>query len=237
MNAPLLVHITAGGVGIITGYVALFAAKGARVHRRSGMLFVFSMVTMAVSGAVMAAFRGESGNMVAGMLTAYLVVTGMSTVRDPSAGTRRLDVGAMLVGLTVGVGGLALGIDSASRGEAVRDGSPVPMLILFGAIALASSLSDLRVMRAGGVRGPARMRRHLWRMCVSLFIAAGSFFMGQADELPEALRVFPLLAIPSFLPLVVIPYWLWRVRGRRKPRAPRAAGAASSPEGALAGAG
>ena len=33
MRLILLVHILAGGLGLITGYVALYAAKGASLHR------------------------------------------------------------------------------------------------------------------------------------------------------------------------------------------------------------
>jgi hypothetical protein len=73
-------------------------------------------------------------------------------------------------------------------------------------------LSDLRVRRAGGVRGVPRLRRHLWRMCVALFIAAASFFLGQADEIPERLRVFPVLFVLGFAPLLAMAYWLWRIR-------------------------
>ena len=218
MQAPLLIHIAAGGVGIVTGYVALFAAKGAGLHRRSGMLFVFAMVTMATSGAVIGAFRGQLGNVIAGLLTAYMVITALATLRPPTAGSRRLAAGLMLVGLAVGVASMARALDSLSRGETTSNGVPVAMLLLFGAIALASGLSDIRMLRPGGIRGVPRLRRHLWRMCFALFIATGSFFLGQADELPESLRVFPLLAIPAFLPLLVMPYWLCRVRARRASR-------------------
>jgi hypothetical protein len=54
---------------------------------------------------------------------------------------------------------------------------------------------------------------------------SGSFFLGQADELPEPLRVFPLLAVPAFLPLLVMLYWLWRVRVRQAFRGIIGAGA------------
>jgi hypothetical protein len=59
--------------------------------------------------------------------------------------------------------------------------------------------------------------------------ASGSFFLGQADEIPEPLRIYPLLAIPTFLPLVALLWWLWRVRIRRSSRG---VVAASSPEAA-----
>jgi hypothetical protein len=48
-------------------------------------------------------------------------------------------------------------------------------------------------------------------MCFSLFIASGSFFLGQAKVIPKPIRIFPLLAIPALLPLVLMLYWLARV--------------------------
>ena len=46
----LLVHFLAGGLGLVFGYVALSAAKGAPLHRKSGMLFVYAMLTRRSSG-------------------------------------------------------------------------------------------------------------------------------------------------------------------------------------------
>ena len=48
-------------------------------------------------------------------------------------------------------------------------------------------------------------------MCFSLFIASGSFFLGQAKVIPKPIRIFQLLAIPALLPLVLLLYWLARV--------------------------
>ena len=40
MQTMLLIHIAGGAVGIVTGYLALLAAKGASLHRRAGVVFV-----------------------------------------------------------------------------------------------------------------------------------------------------------------------------------------------------
>ncbi|MDQ4044936.1 MAG: hypothetical protein M3173_05755 [Chloroflexota bacterium] len=211
----LLVHIAAGGLAIAAGYVALLAAKGARLHRQSGILFVYSMVTMAVVGAGMAAVHAQPGNVIAGLLATYLVVTALTTVRPSTAASRRLDAGAMLVALAVGLTGVTLGLHTLVVGDGTLDEAPAAVFLIFGAVALLSCASDLRMMRSGGLRGAPRLARHLWRMCFALFIAAGSFFLGQADEIPEWLRILPLLAIPAFLPLLVMVYWLWRIRIRQ----------------------
>ena len=214
MRMTLLVHVVAGSLAIVSGYVALFAAKGAKVHRRAGMVFVGSMVVMGLFGAGMAAFKAEPVNVVAGLVASYLVVTGLTTVRPASPGSRRLDAGTMLVALATGLASLALGTAALVLGEGTPAGPYAPLFLVFGTIAFLSGVADLRMLRAGGIRGPRRLARHLWRMCVGLFIAAGSFFLGQADEIPEQIRIFPLLLFASFLPLLAMLYWLWRVRIR-----------------------
>jgi hypothetical protein len=70
-------------------------------------------------------------------------------------------------------------------------------------------------MRTARLDDARRLARHLWRMCYALFIASMSFFLGQTDEIPEALRITPLLVLLAFLPALVMLYWLWRVRYRR----------------------
>ncbi len=55
-------------------------------------------------------------------------------------------------------------------------------------------------------------------MSFSLFIASGSFFLGQARVIPKPLRIYPLLEALALLPLAAMVYWLWRVRGKRPMR-------------------
>jgi uncharacterized membrane protein len=54
----LLFHIAGGALGLVSGFVALYAAKGARLHRRSGMLFVYAMLATCAAGVAIAAGSG-----------------------------------------------------------------------------------------------------------------------------------------------------------------------------------
>lgn len=54
-------------------------------------------------------------------------------------------------------------------------------------------------------------------MCFALFIGAISFFIGQADVIPEPFRIRPLLALPVLAVLVTMFFWLWRLRRKRCP--------------------
>ena len=85
------------------------------------------------------------------------------------------------------------------------------LLVAVGIAVTATALGFDAVSRGG-----VREGRHLWRMLFALYIAAASFFLGQADVLPEAIRIPALLAIPAFAPLLAMVYWLWRVLVRRR---------------------
>lgn len=220
MGVTLLFHVVAGGLGLVSGYVALYASKGAPLHRRSGLVFTAVMLAMTVSGAFLALAESAAPaiNVPAALVTAYLVVTGLTAVRPaPAALAPWLARGALLVALAVGLVALGFGVEAIVLGRG-RDGMPAFPFFLFGIVGLLGATGDLRLLRSGELRGAARLTRHLWRMTFALLIAAMSFFLGQADEFPAAIRRPPLLALPVLAVLATLLYWLWRVRVRRSLR-------------------
>ena len=211
----LFVHILAGGIALLSGAVALAAAKGGGLHRRSGRLFVYAMVTMALGGATIALVRGAapSINVPAGLMTTYLVLTALTTVRPRSATSRALDRGAMIFGFVVGLASVISGIVTLATIPGPAKGMAYP-LFMFGMVGLGGARSDRKMLRNDGLRGTPRLRRHLWRMCAALLIATGSFFLGQAQVFAAPIRDSGLLPVPVFAVLAAMLYWLWRVRAR-----------------------
>jgi hypothetical protein len=218
MRMLFVVHIVAGSLGLLTGYLALYAAKGEGLHRKSGMFFVYAMLTMCAGGLVLAITRNNAWTLVnssAALMTAYLVVTSLLTVRPPSAAEARpLQVGATLVAIAVGATDLGFGVGAAANGGS-WNGVPAFPFFLFGTVGVLGTAGDLRVLRSGALQGARRLTRHLWRMSFALFIAAMSFFFGQAKVIPKPIRIPALLAVPVLAVLVTLLYWLWRVRVRR----------------------
>ena len=100
MGVSLVAHIAAGGVAILTGFIALYAAKGAQLHRKSGTVFVYAMIAMAILGGTLAAVRNKApqGNVPVAFLTLYLVITALISVKVPRVAPRRWDFGLMLLG-------------------------------------------------------------------------------------------------------------------------------------------
>ena len=216
MDMTLVVHIAAGSLSLVSGFIALYAAKGATLHRKAGMIFVGAMLIMCALGTWIAAARNVAAamNVPAGIVTAYLVATSVATVRPRFAASRYIDVTAMLVALAVGSVCAVFAVQAVQNGG-TRNGMPAFPFFLFGIIALLGTAGDVRMLRHGLPRGAARIARHLWRMTFALFVATMSFFFGQAQVIPEPLRKPPLLALPVVAVLVTMLYWLWQVRVRQ----------------------
>src|SRR6202045_455290 len=77
---------------------------------------------------------------------------------------------------------------------------------------LLAAAGDIHMLMRGGVFGAKRIARHLWRMCFGWFIATGSFFLGQQQVFPAWLRGSPALLVPAVLPLVLLIFWMIRIR-------------------------
>jgi hypothetical protein len=209
--ALMPLHVMGGILGLISGYIALVATKGQSWHRRSGMVFVSAMVVMSLSGAVVAAVdnRNNGVSIVAGVLAFYLVTTAMLTVRPRPGYAPALDRIAMIFAGTLSVFCAIAAVDMARRGRPEAYAS-----VMFAVVAAAAAIGDRRVLRAGRIAGVWRLRRHLWRMCFAMWIAAASFFWGPQGRVPEALRIPVLQAFCVLLPIGVMVYWLWRTRSR-----------------------
>jgi hypothetical protein len=211
----LPIHIAAGGLALVLGAVALLVKKGGPTHRRSGLLFVYAMVVMATTAAIL-------GNVVGGLMTLYFVGTALTTVRPPSPWTRRIHAAALTFAVGLALLAIVGGIRDINSPLLSPGGVPFRtigvMSFILAAVLLLAATGDLRIMRSGMLRGRPRLARHLWRMCFALFIAAGSFFSIRervATVLPEPFTTGPMRALPIVLLFGAMFYWLWRVRGGR----------------------
>jgi hypothetical protein len=153
-------------------------------------------------------------------MSAYFVVTALTTVRPPTAWTRRLNIAAVVVALGLVLVDLSLGVKALASPRLTLDGVPFFMLFFLATIMGLAAIGDVRVIWSGALRGGPRLARHLWRMCFALFIAAGSFFSIRARVarvLPEPLTTPTARLLPVLFVFAAMFYWLWRVRSRRRP--------------------
>jgi len=213
MRSPLLfLHIIAGTLGMLSGFVAVFLRKGSRQHGLAGNVFVISMLCLSASGVYLAIMKSQPGNILGGTLTFYLVATAWITARRRDGAPGIFDWGALLVVLAVGATQVTYGIEAAMSQTGLKYAYPPGPYFFMGSVALLAATGDVRVLVRGGISGTQRIARHLWRMCFALFIAAASIFLARQQIFPAILRKTGTLVLLSFLPLLLMIFWLIRVR-------------------------
>lgn len=197
---------------MLAGALAIGFPKGSRGHRLAGNVFVICMLTVSAVGAYLGFMKSEADNVLGGIFGFYLVAAAWATARRRETETWTLDWSAPPVALAVAAINIFWGMEVARGRIAVKDQSPAGAYFFFGILALFSAAGDLRMLLRGGISGRRRLARHLWRMCFGWFIATVSFFLGQKQVFPAWLQGSNAFLIPAFLPLVLLVFWLIRVR-------------------------
>src|SRR3954462_12420945 len=157
MQPLLAIHIVGATVALLAGVVALSSAKGRTLHRRSGTVFVVAMVSMCTAAIVLAAFKAQTMNLIAGILTAYLVITALMTVRRFDRRSPVIDIGLMIVALGLGLTTLGFGIAALASPTGMLYGLPPYPFFMFGLGGTLGAVGDWRERHAHGLRGVARL--------------------------------------------------------------------------------
>jgi hypothetical protein len=208
----LLLHICGGTLGVISGFVAVSLRKGSRRHALAGTLFVTSMMVLAASGAFMAILKSQPGNILGGTLTLYLVATAWLTAKRREGSPGIADWIGLLFAAAIASVALTLAFEAATSQTGLKNGFPAWPYAMFGSIALLSTIGDVRMIARRGISGTQRIARHLWRMCFAFFVASASVFLARAHLFPAIMRKTGALFLVSFLPLILMIFWLIRIR-------------------------
>jgi hypothetical protein len=211
-------HIAGGLIALMAGTAAIAGRKGGALHASAGTWFCAAMLLLGVTAAILEPFRPVPGSPVGGIMVCYFILTGWMTVRRRDGRPGWIEKTACAAAL--GFAGLMAW--GGFTGETTPAG-PGPVFALAG-VCLLAGLGDLKAILRK-LSPVQRLSRHLWRMCFAFFIATGSFFLGQQDVLPRAVRGSLILFALAFAPFAVMAWWLVRLRfgkalARLKLRAP-----------------
>jgi hypothetical protein len=206
MNILMGIHIAGGILALPAGAVAVAARKGGALHARAGTLFFASMLVLGVTASILEPFRSPPGSPVGGIMVCYFVATSWVAARRRDGTTGRFEIIACAAALTMA----ALMIWGGFTGATTPAGSGPIFALAF--VCLIAGLLDLNAILRARLSPAQRIARHLWRMCFAFFIATGSFFLGQQDVLPAAVRGSPILFVLAFAPFAVMAFWLIRAR-------------------------
>lgn len=212
MTSTMIIHVTFGGVAILSGFVGLFSKKGHLAHRVAGRVFVISMVAMALAGSLIAFQKPEMITLIAGLFTIYLVISAIVTVRSTLLLHSWQGFVMGFCAFCIGLSGIYYGYQANLSADKLYDGFPAVPYLFFGGLALLSAGMDLKIIVQKHINGSYKIARHAWRMCLALFIAAGSLFDGPGTKMfPDALQGSSLLLVPQGIVVLLLTYWLFRI--------------------------
>src|SRR5205085_3602948 len=141
----LAIHIAAGGLAIVLGAIALLAKKGRDHHRRSGLLFVYAMLVLGATAALLGFRKSPTdGNVFGGLMTVYFVGTALTTVRPVSSWTRRSNVAALIVAVGLALVDIAGGVKAFNSPRGLLNGVPFVMHFFIAGVIIMAATVDVR---------------------------------------------------------------------------------------------
>ncbi|MFC4350967.1 hypothetical protein ACFOW6_05370 [Fodinicurvata halophila] len=204
-------HILAGFVALGAAGVAVAAAKGSPLHRRSGNVYVLAMLVVTITTLGLVMLRPNAFLLGIGIFSFYFVFTGWRSAKQRDGRARAIDVSAAFLmavtALAMAGWGLAGLLDSVGKDRSI-------ILLVFAAIGLSMAISDLRDWRKGPITGKARIARHLTRMLGGSIATITAAVVVNLTFLPQLVGWLGPTALIT--PLIV---W-WNVRLLRPHRAP-----------------
>ncbi len=181
----LILHIATGFTALVTGLFAIVSRKGGKLHKRSGSIFFWCMVTVAITAVVLSAIRGNAFLLHIGLFALYQAHGGWSSIRNKALLPAAQDWALLAIGAVNGIWMLT---------------TLNPVLMVFGGISVLLAFTDTRTFvhtaRGGKAAPTAWLQRHIGMM-IGTYIATTTAF------LLTALRTLDLGMIVWLAPTVI----------------------------------
>lgn len=218
------VHIGLGAAAVAAGAAALAAPKGRPIHVGAGRVFAVAMGGAAALGAVLGLANPESLYITfhAGVLALTLILSGWLSARMRSGRLSRAMIAIGLVNAANAAGLIVAGFQAQASPNGLLLGFAAEDYFFLAGMAGVATAGDASLLFRKTLSPRHHIARHLWRMGLGFFIAAGSAFTGPgAGAFPEAVRQSGVLALPELAIAALILFWLALTLLKRGPRAAR----------------
>lgn len=136
----LYFHAFSGGIALLSGIIAIVTKKGGRNHILSGQVYFYGMLSVVITGLLVASFRGNIFLQTIAIFSFYLAFTGKRVLRNKKEMlVKPLDWIFNLMSMLVGLMMLYLGIINLIRVGFV---GAIPMLLVFGGLLSWMTVED-----------------------------------------------------------------------------------------------
>jgi hypothetical protein len=208
----LLLHISAGMIGMVSGTAAIIFRKGSARHVLAGRVFVVAMVSMAASVTYLAYLKDQPSGIGGGIPNVLSGGHGWVTAKRRDGGDQQIRLGCAFG--SVGARNRHLDSGRANGAGGVKGGSSSSWNGLFHGFRVAARCDGgpphvaARRLFRHTAHGAASLAHVPW-----LIHRLGVLLLGTREQdVPSVFEQSNLLFTPAFLPLVLLVFSAFRVR-------------------------
>ena len=207
----IYIHAFFGGIGLITGFWALAAGKGLRVHKRVGKIFSWSLGFSAMLSLLIAVLPGHHNPFLflIGVFTLYLIASGNRALKLKSSSRQSIGLTDKILSWSMLVFGLLMIAKGAV--DYFNQSSIGVLYLFFGIIASLLSGRDLDLFRDFEKAKQRWLRTHLTRMIAALIASVTAFIVAGLSLGSLVSWIAPTIVGTGF-----IVYWTRRVSPKKK---------------------
>ena len=206
----IYVHAFFGGIGLITGIIAISLRKGGINHRKSGKIFSYSMIISSLISLLVARMPGHENLFLflIGIFTIYLVLAGNRALTFKGKHKLKADWLDKLISgtmLLASIGMLIIGIVGMIQGI-----SNSILYVFFGSFGALFSLRDFKTFKIFTIRKNAWLISHLGKMVGALIASVTAFLVAGLH-----FNTVIVWMLPTIVGTVYIIYWNKKVTPKK----------------------
>lgn len=175
VSVLLALHIGSGfaalGAGLLAAGNKIFN-RAHRWHVFTGRMFFVAMCMIFITAIPLSILRGNAFLMLIAIFSFYLALSGWCYARNRSGVPQGIDWARAIAMLVCSAAMATYGVWLLTAGS---NGGMI--MLVFGFIGGLLGVGDIRIIRAGGVQGSARIARHLTMMLAATIAAITAFLV------------------------------------------------------------
>ncbi len=204
----IYLHAIMGSIAFIAGFIAIITKKGNNAHKKSGIVFYYTMLFSALSALVIAVLPKHENAFLftVGVFSSYFIISGYRALRFKKPNPNVLfDQIIAVIMLITGIYMIVFPIFTT--------GKPNTVLAIFGSIGIVFAIRDITLFKNPKKLRKSWLKLHIGKMLggyissVTAFIVVNQFIPGIAGWL-----------IPSIFGTAYMNYWFWKLN-RKVPKA------------------
>lgn len=209
----LILHISCGVIGLISGSINILAKKGDKRHRNIGRIFTIAMLLAGFSSLILSILHPNTFLFMVGVFTIYMIATGFRYLRHKKtlATSYWLDYMLSIIMLLCCISFILLGLTAIFAGHYFGI-----VLIVFSSFGIIFVYRDYTNFKGKSKCKNYWLLEHLSRMIGAFIASLTAFLVVNASYIPVQIPSILLWLLPSILLVPYIIVWSRKVEAKKK---------------------